>query len=51
MALEPGTERVFAVTNLTLDGNVIKSSSYYKLQALLSRAVPLEYISFKKCGL
>lgn len=30
-ALEPGTERIFSLKNLTLDGNVIKLASLYKL--------------------
>ena len=51
MALDHGTERIFGVTNLTLDGNKIKQSSLYKLQSLLGRALYLQYISFKKCGL
>ena len=35
VTLEPGTERIFAATNLTLDGNRIKANSYHKLSTLL----------------
>ena len=49
--LEVGSDRIYSVSNLYLDGNVFKSYTKHKLAGLLTQAAPLTSISFMKCKL
>ena len=49
--LEVGSDRIYSVTNLYLDGNIFKSYTKHKLAGLLTQAAPLTMISFVKCKL
>lgn len=51
VAFNPNADRVFRVSNLTLDGNEFVSRTYHKLAALLYHAINLTKISFVRCEL
>lgn len=49
--IDSNSERIFNVSNLTLDGNLFKSTTLHKLASLLQSASLMTRVSFKSCGL
>ena len=44
-------DKVFTVTNLTLNGNMFKIAAHKQLASLFAKAAPLEELNMRACGL
>ena len=49
--LDAGSDRLFNITNLIMDGNIFRPVTYPKLASLLSRGLMLTNLSLNRCKL